>query len=176
MKILVLLFSVFFMSCSTNETKERKVEKKKVDNILLSRDNYSLRYLTNWTLDSSDVDFDIDSYFTFDSPDESFITFFIFNTSIDTKENLEEQINAHLKKTFKNGTVEYFSKWGNKYDGLGATIKGKMMGIFKSELEIFCYSTPEASFISVSQIYESDKAKDSSGFELIKNTFKLKLK
>ncbi|MBP6430641.1 MAG: hypothetical protein KA319_02655 [Ferruginibacter sp.] len=176
MKIFGLLLSVFFISCFSNEIKEKKIEEKKVDNTFLSRDNYSLRYLTTWRIDSSDIDFDIDNYFTFDSPDQSFITFFIFNTSIDAKENLEEQINAHLKRTFKNGAVEYFSKWGVNYNGSGAIIKGKAMGIFKSELEIFCYSTPEASFISVSQINESDKAKDSRGIELIKNTFKLKSK
>jgi hypothetical protein len=176
--LLIILFAALF-SCNIG------VDKNSTDNTtlkesnghiktLLNRPTYSVEYLSNWTIDSSSKLFDLDGHFTLHSPFESgLITFFIFNISKDEDESLQDQINAQLAETIKNGNVSYFSKWGN-YQGHGAIIKGKMNGAWKSEIKIFVHSTTNKSFL-ITSIY-ADGYKDDvlPGLNQIESSFKLK--
>jgi hypothetical protein len=178
--ILILLISISIISCSSNSNnkggeeisgiKEEVLTKKK----FLNRPAYNVSYPYNWYIDSTDSDFDIDSYFSLDSPTEGcFAEFLFFNTSMNEKELLDEQIKEHLKVSIKNGTVTYFNKWG-EYSGQGASIKGKMVGIFKGELKLFVHSTDSSTFFIFSQLLDDDRLKDESGLRLIENSFKVK--
>jgi hypothetical protein len=151
-----------------------KSKKTTSEEITLDRPGYTMKYPANWKVDSSDEDFDYDSYFTLDThSDNGFISIFIFNDSISTDVHVEEQIKAHLKQTIKNGAVTRYTSWGN-YTGTGARIRGKLMGVFKGEVNVFAYSTDSSGFLALYQLFDSDRKLDESGFELIKSSFRLK--
>lgn len=52
----------------------------------IDRPAYSLTYPDNWKIDSSDADFNYDSFFSIDGDNESFISVFILNNSLDPAE------------------------------------------------------------------------------------------
>jgi hypothetical protein len=138
----------------------------------LDRPHYQMKYYSDWTIDSTDKDFDLDSYFTLNTASGSgFISFFIFNRIIDEKEHLDAQIKTH-NKLMKDGNVSLFETWG-KYKGHGATIDGKFSGAFKGEVKIFVHSCDSCSFLVAYQFFNRDKERDLPGFNLIETTFKI---
>lgn len=131
-----------------------------------------MEYYADWKIDSSDADFDIDSYLVFDSPSGvGTCSIFIFNTGIDEQKHIDGQVEAHLKKIIKNGKVSYFSNWGN-YKGTGALIKGKILGISNGEIKAFAHAEEDWSVLIVSQLYDSDKPQDEPGLKLIESSFR----
>lgn len=159
------------MACNLNS---KKAESSNAKPIKLDRPLYNMSYAGDWKVDSSDQDFSWDSYFTLDSRSGSgFISMFVFNTGIDAKDAVDQQIKAHLEKTMKDGKVTRFENWGS-YKGEGANIKGKLMGTFNGNINIFSYTTDSNSFIAVYQVMDSDWEKDQAGIDLIKSSFHLK--
>jgi hypothetical protein len=181
MKILFLfIITLSILSCTDNSVKKNETTEPDFKNEVvvkkkfLKRQSYKMEYPFSWKIDSSDHDYDIDNYFTLDSPsDGCFATFMFFNTNIDEKEHLDEQVKEHLKGTIKNGIVSYFDKWG-EYKGHGAIIKGKLLGVFKGELKLFVHSSDSSSFLIFSQLNDEDKLKDEDGLKLIEASFRLK--
>jgi hypothetical protein len=169
-KLLFPLLAVVLFACNNfGKTDDASGKSHPIDRPL-----YKMRYADGWTIDSSDEDFDMDSYFTLDSKSgNGFISMFVFNTGIDAKDAVQKQIDAHLSKTMKGGQVSKFQIWGN-YKGEGANINGKLMGAFKGNINIFSFSTDTTGFIAVYQILDSEKEKDLPGVEQIKSSFKLK--
>ncbi|MFT3681634.1 MAG: hypothetical protein QM791_15290 [Ferruginibacter sp.] len=165
-------------SCKERVVKEtelvpdQKQDKPFTRKRFLKQDNYKLEYLYDWKIDTAAEDFDINSNFSIESPDDAYALFFIFNASIDEKEHIREQVKAHLQKTIKGGEVRYFTNWG-KYRGYGAVINGKIMGAFKSRLMIFAHSDKEASFMAFTQLSEPHTSRDSIGLDLIEKSFRL---
>ena len=161
----------FLISCDLPTKKQGQSAAKQIK---LDRPLYKMSYAGDWSVDSSDQDFDWDSYFTLDSKSGSgFISIFVFNTGIDAKDAVDQQIKAHLAKTMKDGQVTLFEKWG-EYKGQGANIKGKLMGSFKGNINIFSYSTDTTGFIAVYQVLDSETEKDIPGIDLIQSSFHLK--
>ncbi len=133
-----------------------------------------MKYDAKMKVDSSDADFDFDSYFTFNTPsDNGFVSFFIFNVKIDEEQAVKDQVAAMSKEVMKEPTVTKLETWG-KYKGHGAVMKGKLMGLMKGEIRIFAYGTDDRSILVVYQVYESDKPLDLPGLELMEKTFTLK--
>ena len=172
---ILFLATVFLFACnSTTNNLETATAVPAPTEITLDRPHYQLKYFSNWTIDSSDTDFNIDNYFTFNSASNGGqVTFFIYNVPIDEQEHIDAQVKAHLDKVLKNGTVSYFNSWG-QYKGHGAKIKGKYQGIFNAEVKIFAHSGDTCSFLTASQINDSDREKDLPGLQLIERTFKMK--
>lgn len=159
-------FSLFFLLCAVNAGAQ---EVKKI-----VREGYTLSYASSMTIDSTDEDFDLDSYFTLNTTsDNGTINFFIFNIGVDENEAVAAQLKAFQENVMKGGTVTRFTSWGN-YKGQGAVITGKLMGLFKGEVRIFAHTEKEKAFLMVYQVFDEDKAKDLPGLQLIEKTFKMK--
>ncbi|MEO6612747.1 MAG: hypothetical protein ABIT05_08715 [Chitinophagaceae bacterium] len=177
--LLLTLLITILLSCNNKagknaETPTTVKEPEAPLTTSLNRPTYSLKYLSSWIIDSSSEEFDLDRHFTLHSPVESgVITFFIFNTPKDEAESLQNQINAHLAETMKDGTVTYFSKWGN-YQGHGAIITGKMSGVWPGEIKIFIHSTATSSFLVTSIYADSYKNDVLPGLNHIESSFVLK--
>jgi hypothetical protein len=169
--IFVTLIGMF--SCNSLVERE-EASHVLIDTVTISRAVYELKYLSNWKIDTADKDFDIDSYFSIDAPVEDGTSmFFLFNTPINEEEQISAQVKAHLEKAMKNGIVSYFDHWGN-FRGHGALLKGKIMGIWKGEVTIFCHSGDSTSFLAVCQYLDNDTLKVLPGFRLIESSFKLR--
>lgn len=177
--LLKLLLLTIVFSCNNNSATKKdntQIEPDRPSVIkkhYLKRPGYKMEYLHTWTIDSTDNDFSIDSYFTLNTAsDNGFVSFFIFNTYVDQKELIDAQVEANLKKTLKNGKVVYFTSWGN-YKGMGATINGKLLGLMDGEVKAFAYSNDSSSFLIVSQLFDSDKQQDEPGLKLIETSFRI---
>jgi hypothetical protein len=175
MKQFFLLFALtFFFSCNLINDKERNRKSKTLTAKNIKRPFYEMQYPSDWNIDTADKDFDIDSYFSIHAPVQDGLSIFIiFNIAIDEEESLANQVKAHLNKTMKNGLTSYFDHWG-KFKGHGATIKGKMMGVWKGEIEIFCHSGDSCSFLTVAQYLDNEREIVLPGLQLIESSFKLK--
>lgn len=177
--ILLLFACIIVASCNYKGDKRSSdnVPAKKSGgdvNLLLDRPAFSLRYPDSWTIDSSSKLYDIDGHFTLHSGVESgLVTFFIYNIHKDEEETLQRHIKAQLEETMKNGTVSYFTTWGN-YEGHGAVIRGKLQGIWKAEIKIFIYSSKNDSFLITSIYTDSYRDDVLPGLKEIESSFKLK--
>ena len=140
----------------------------------IERPAYIVQHYASMTVDSSDEDFDFDSYFTLNTTSENgTINFFIFEGEIDIKDAVQKQIDAFLSSMITDEEVTKYTNWGS-YKGAGAIITGTLMEIALGEVKIFAYSGKKYSFLVVSQILEGDRAKDLPGLKLIESTFKLR--
>lgn len=136
--------------------------------------NFQLERYANWTIDSSDKSFEPDNYLDLNSAsDNGFAMFFLFETQIDEKEHIDDQVKAYIDKLVKKPKVSYFDKWG-AYRGQGAKIEGILMGLMKGEIKIFAHATDSLSFLTISMLYLEDRPVDEPGLELIESTFRLK--
>jgi hypothetical protein len=139
----------------------------------LKRPNYKLEYYANWKIDSTDQDFNMDSYITFNGPSEiSYLSMLLFNTQINQEENIDGQVTEYLKSAIINGKVKYINTWG-KYKGYGATINGKFLGVYRGEMKLFAHSCDSCSFMTTSQIFDVDKPMDEEGLKLIESSFQI---
>jgi hypothetical protein len=160
---LIFVFILSFIS-GNNATAQTLPTIKSAE---MDRSGYNFMFDSEWKIDSSDADYDLDSYYSLDSKSgNGFITFAFFNAATNPEENVAEQIKAHLQTSMKNGQVTRFETWG-KFKGKGAIISGKILGIYKGEIKVFSYTEKERSFLIVSQIMES-------GLLLIEKSFLLK--
>jgi hypothetical protein len=158
--VLVLFSAVFSLQAQEKKTIERPA--------------YILQHYASMTIDSSDEDFDFDSYFTLNTTsDNGTVNFFIFEGAIDSKDAVQKQIDAFLSHVVTNEKVTKYTNWGS-YKGQGAIIKGTLMKMLDGEVKIFAYAGEKYSFLVVSQILEEDREKDTPGLKLIESTFKLK--
>jgi hypothetical protein len=164
-------------SCKSKSTSEPNTTKERNENSItkkyfLKHEGYKMEYLYDWKIDSTAEDFDINSNFSIDSPDGASALFLIFNTPIDIKEHIAEQVSEHLKKLIKDGKVKYFDSWGN-YKGYGAIITGRLLGAFGGELKFFAHSADSTSFLVVTQLFDVHTSNDSLGLKMIESSFKL---
>jgi len=176
--MLVIIACMLLTACNQGWDKNGKHVKAKEsgngEKLLLNRPGYVVAYPDNWHIDSTSKLYDIDGHFTLHSGVESgLITFFIFNIQKDEVETLNRQVKVQLENSMKDGTVSYFTKWGN-YVGHGAILKGKMSGVWKSEIKIFVYGTKEQSFLITSICADGYRDDVLAGLNLIESTFKLK--
>ena len=107
-QIIFPLLLLFFASCDDvlNRKPASTSEKE------INRTNFQVKYYSDWTIDSTDENFDLDSYLTIDSRNNGFISFFIFSVPFDEKEFVESQIEDRLKENIKKGKVTRFAKLG----------------------------------------------------------------
>jgi hypothetical protein len=166
---------ICFLFSECNYTDAKSIQPKaQTPEIFLDRPTYQMKYYSDWSIDSTDKDFDIDSYFSLNpASGNGTVSFFIYNTTLDEKVNVDAQIKAHLENLIKDGHVSLFDTWGN-YKGHGATIAGKIQGTFKGEAKIFAHSCDTCAFLFVYTYFNSDKERDMPGFNLIEKTFKTK--
>jgi hypothetical protein len=165
---------LLLVACNTPTVTNGQNKATGVTEILIDRPGYEMKYYSDCTIDSTDQDFDLDSYFTLNTASNNgSISFFIFDTTIDEEEHLNVQIKSQLDGILKNGSVTYFSTWG-KYKGRGAKITGKFLGTMEGEFRVFVHSGNGRSFLVASQFFNSDREKDLPGLELIEKSFTTK--
>ena len=170
----MFLCLVGLISCDSLGKNNRSEEGMRSPSKYIERPFFEVKYPSDWGIDTTDPDYDVDSYFSIDAPASNGISVFvIYNTSVDEKEQVSGQVKAQLEKTMKNGSVSYFTKWGN-FKGYGATITAKTMGVWKGTVKIFCHSADSCSFLNVSQYLDKHKEEVMPGFQLIESSFKLK--
>ena len=158
---------VLLLSCTVINLQAQ--EKKTIE-----RPAYIMQHFANMTIDSTDEDFNFDSYFTLNTTsDNGTVNFFIFEGPIDVKDAVKRQMDAFLSKVVTNEKVVKYNTWGS-YNGEAAVITGTLMKVMDGEVKIFAFSGKKYSFLVVSQILEEDRVKDTPGLKLIESTFKLK--
>lgn len=164
MKTKTLLLFVFSLSITAISNAQNQ-------HINIHRDSFSLKYPSDWKIDTEDEDYDPDNLFSIDSPDdENMVMFIIFNVPVDKDELLQSQLEAFSSQLIKKPEITEFSKWGN-YEGTGKILKGKLLGVFKGFVRIFIYSDPHKTMLVIEQCYDKDYEKLKKGYDLVSSSF-----
>jgi len=139
----------------------------------ISREDFSLQFPADWTIDTDDPDYNPDSLFSLDAPDDaSMIMFIIIDMEIDEEEMTKNQVEA-FSNLVKDAKITRFDTWG-RYKGTGTMLSGLIMGHYKGNVRIFVRSTGERTLLVVQQFYDVNYDELKKGFELIERSFKFK--
>lgn len=139
---------------------------------VVDRPGFRFEHPSNWKIDVSDKDHDPDHMFTLDTPGQSFMMFIVAEAAVDPKETLETYVTAQ-QKVVKGGTREGFTRWGS-FDGAGAVLRGKHLGITPGSIRVFAWQSGDRTFTAIESTFDEDRAKVSPGFELVARTFQVK--
>jgi len=138
----------------------------------ITHNKYSLKYPSNWTLDSSSLDYDPDNYFSIDSSGKSaFVEFYIYDFYTDPTEWILDLKNYYVQEVIHDSVEKPFSQWGS-YHGAGIELNGKVM-LLDSTIRIFIYTSDNISLGIIESYYDEDTHLVQPGFNLIQSTFKL---
>ena len=138
----------------------------------ITHNKYSLKYPSNWTLDSSSLDYDPDSYFSIDSSGKSaYVEVFFDDYYMDPNEWIRDIKNLYVPDVIQNPVEIPFSRWGT-YRGSGIELKGKTM-FLDATLRIFVYTSDNINFGITEWFYDEDTHLLQPGFNLIRSAFVL---
>lgn len=140
--------------------------------VVVERPAFRFEHPANWKIDASDKDYDPDHLFTLDTPGQSFMMFVVAEATVDPKEALETNVTAQ-QKVVKGAVREPFTRWGS-FDGAGAVLRGKHLGITPGSVRIFAWQSGGRTFTVVQSTFDEDRDKVSPGFELVARTFRVK--
>ncbi len=136
----------------------------------LARPSFSLSYPSNWSIDTADAQYDPDSFFTIETPDDGMIQFLVFAPHIDTSPFATDIVSEFRDKQFSAVTSTSFSHWG-RYEGKGIALRGKLLSILRAEVRVFHASSASRPFIVVEMCYDDSRDTDQVGFQMIRDTF-----
>ena len=139
----------------------------------VNRPRFRLDYPGNWKLDTSDEDFDPDTYFSFDSPGNSYVRFIVSPGESDPKVNVDEQHQAFLEY-MPTMTTKTLSGYG-QYGGEGLAMSGRFFGL-KTTVNAYSFQHEGLTFIVVEQYTDEDFKMVSPGFSLIEKSLRIKKK
>src|SRR6185436_8277380 len=107
-RIATIFIALFFFSCYFPD-KGNDSPYKITRSTSISQPNFNLKYPADWTIDSSDKDYDLNSLFTLRPPSgDGYSLFILYNTPIDEEVHISNQVKDRLNKAMKNGMVSYF--------------------------------------------------------------------
>ena len=171
----ILIFAVLIiLSCNLENEKSviSKVGNESVNT--LERAKYRLQYPSTWRIDTIEEGYDLDNRFSLYPPYKNAVCmFFLLDAVLDEEKFMNDQVNAQLEKTIKNGKVTYFERWGS-LKGHGANITGRFLGVVKGKFSVFCRSTDSSTFMVVHQYPDRIENRILPELQKIKSTFKLK--
>ena len=156
-----------------NESQTRANDAKKADLLeprMLKRPAFELKYPENWSVDTKDEDYDPDHFFSVEGSEGGSVMFFFFNVSSDPAKKVESQVTLLRARMMKDAVRSGFTRWG-RYEGCGALLKGRIMGVFKGQVRVFPSSEGSRSLMVVEQALEKDWARVTPGLKMIEDSF-----
>ncbi len=137
----------------------------------LDRPAFHLEYPGNWRIDTSDSDYDPDHLFMIDSPGHSFVLFTVAEGDLDPARALEAHVSNMTGKVMRDAARTPFAHWG-AYDGVGALLAGKNLGITPATVRVFAFRTGNRTYTVTESTFDEDRPKVSPGFSLVERTFR----
>ncbi len=137
----------------------------------VSRDHFQLKYPGNWKIAEGDEHFDIDRYFSIDTPGFSYVLFDICRTDGSPQENVQNSL-EYYSEFVQISDKTSFDTWG-EYSGVGVQLVGKYVGE-PCVVRIFCHTSDDLSF-TVTEFFDRETQQHvQPGFDLVEATFKLR--
>jgi hypothetical protein len=140
--------------------------------VSVTRSAFAFQYPGNWKIDTTDADYDADHMFSVDSPGQSMVQVTIMDGSPDPKTHVDTTVTTMTSKLIPDGTRTPFTHWG-AYEGEGALLKGKLLGLTSGTIRIFAWRSGKRTFAVMEQTFDEDRARVTPGFELIERTFRV---
>jgi len=141
-----------------------------VQTTTIARKHFQLEYPSNWTLAKNDEYFDIDHYFSIDTPGYSYVLFAIWRVDAPPRDDLQDSI-KYFSKLLRVSRTSSFAKWG-RYSGSGVHLAGKYDGE-PAEVRVFSHSSDDLTFMVTEFFDTATKHHVKSGYDLIEATFVL---
>ena len=132
---------------------------------------FSFKYPGNWKIDTTDPDYDPDTYFSIDAPAQGTVIVQFFVPQI-TPQAGADAIAEKMKKLLLNRTETPFETWG-KQKGYGINLRGFLVvGI--ASIRVFGMGNAHATVVIIEMRYDEDERINRPGYDLIAESFKWK--
>lgn len=138
----------------------------------LERQHFSLDYPGNWAIDVKDPDYDPDHLFSIESPGDSSVMFLIAEGDLVVEDALEQHVAAQLESTIKGAKRTPFDRYGS-FQGHGALLQGKVLGMVSGSVRIFCFRRGDRTFQIIELVYDEDRVKVDPGLRVIEKSLRL---
>jgi hypothetical protein len=139
--------------------------------IVLDRPGFKLSYPSNWTIKTTDSDYDPDHNFFIESPGTAFAIFIVGKGEDDPRTTLQGMTQAY-KRRMSNFTSTPTNNYG-RFQGVGANLKGSILGI-KTTIRVSCFCKEGRSVCVVEYCSDEDMMQVKGGFSLMEDSLVLK--
>jgi hypothetical protein len=140
----------------------------------INRKTFSMSLPANWSEDTNDDSYNPNSFVFFDGPQSALFCVIIQKKSTDVSADaLVNNQKAIQSKKFTDSGITEMKKWAN-YDGKGFKLEGKMQGVVNARFTVFGFEKADNVCLIEEYATLDDYKKYTSGFEKIRQTFKLK--
>lgn len=137
----------------------------------IARDHFQLKYPGNWKLARNDEYFDIEQYFSIDTPGYSYVLFDIRRVDASPQDSVQDSM-EYYSKLVRVSDRTSFDTWG-KYSGVGVELVGDYVGE-PCVVRIFSHTSGDLSF-TVTEFFDTGtKQHVRPGFDLVEATFELR--
>lgn len=137
----------------------------------MSNRYFSFKYPGNWKVDTTDPDYDPDTYFDINAPAQGSVIVQFFDPQI-TPQAGADAIAEKMKKLLLNRTETPFETWG-KQKGYGIQLRGFLVvGI--ASIRVFGLGNDQATVVIIEMRYDEDERNNRRGYNLIAESFKWK--
>lgn len=174
------LFCGFLLGVYTTELGESLIygafaeeESADVANLkTIDRDGFQLSYPGNWNVASHEESFDIDHYFSIDSPGFSYVLFEVWYVDASSSDSTEESV-EYFEQLLQVESRSEFDSWG-AFSGSGVVLEGTTLGN-PVRVRVFSYSRDGICF-TVTEYWDLEtEALVSEGFEKVRDSFVVKV-
>ncbi len=132
---------------------------------------FTFKYPGNWKVDTTDPDYDLDTYFGIDAPAQGSVIVQFFDPQITPQEGADA-IAEKMKKLLLNRTETPFETWG-KQKGYGIHLRG-FLAVGIASIRVFGLGNPQATVVIIEMRYDEDERINRPGYDLIAESFEWK--
>lgn len=140
--------------------------------VAVTRPTFTLKYPSDWKVDSAAKDYNADNNFTLDSAHNSYVQFNISVKAGDLQKVLDNAVFNLDGLAITTLSKSPFTQWGG-YSGLGLHLKGKILDSYPGGIRVFVFNTNAHNVMIVEFYYSNELSEVQSELDFISQSFKM---
>jgi hypothetical protein len=140
--------------------------------VAVTRPTFTLKYPSDWKIDSAAKDYNADNNFTLNSGGNSYVQFNISTKAGDLQKVLDNAVFNLDGLAITTLSKSPFTQWG-AYSGLGLHLKGKILDSYPGGIRVFVFNTNSHNVMVVEFYYSNELSQVQGELDFISQSFKM---
>ncbi len=141
--------------------------------VSVDRPAFTLKFPSNWKMDSAAKDYNADNNFTINSAHNSYIQFNLSVKAADLQKVLDNAVFNLDGLAITTLSKSDFTQWGG-YTGKGLHLKGKILDSYPGGIRVFVFNSGDHNVMVVELYYSNELSQVQGELDFIGQNFKMK--